>query len=189
MDYYLLVIDLQLLGMDKAEMIRVFRIIKYTPILALTEPLDAEEKLQLFHAGVSAFLEKPINADVCSAQAAALVKLYLKSDDESSRYAPIPVGSSMVIAPRYRQVLIDGKPLDLTRKEFNLLYFFATHPGQVFSRSQLYEQVWGEYSSICDNTIMVHIRHLREKIEDTPSDPQQLITVKGLGYKLKKRIY
>ena len=58
---------------------------------------------------------------------------------------------------------------------------------KIISKERLYEKVWGEYSSICDNTIMVHIRHIREKIEDTPSNPQQLITVKGLGYKLKKR--
>ena len=62
------------------------------------------------------------------------------------------------------------------------------HADRILSKEQLYEQVWGEYSSICDNTIMVHIRHLREKIEDTPSDPRQLVTVKGLGYKLKKRM-
>ena len=182
MDYYLLVIDLQLLGMDKAEMIRVFRIIKYTPILALTEPLDAEEKLQLFHAGVSAFLEKLINADVCSAQAAALVKLYLKSDDESSRYAPIPVGSSMVIAPRYRQVLIDGKPLDLTRKEFNLLYFFATHPGQVFSRSQLYEQVWGGFYELGgDESVKSHIKTLRKKL--SVLGIRMIENIRGVGYR------
>ena len=58
---------------------------------------------------------------------------------------------------------------------------------KIISKERLYEQVWGEYSCICDNTIMVHIRHIREKIEDTPSAPKQLITIKGLGYKLKKR--
>lgn len=59
---------------------------------------------------------------------------------------------------------------------------------RILSKERLYEHVWGEYSSICDNTIMVHIRHLREKLEDNPSVPRQLITVKGLGYKLKKKV-
>ncbi|MFR1887638.1 helix-turn-helix domain-containing protein, partial [Blautia sp.] len=64
---------------------------------------------------------------------------------------------------------------------------FMENTDKIISKERLYEQVWGEYSSICDNTIMVHIRHLREKIEDAPSRPRQLITVKGLGYKLRKR--
>ena len=59
---------------------------------------------------------------------------------------------------------------------------------KILSKERLYEHVWGEYSSICDNTIMVHIRHIREKIEDIPSSPRQLVTIKGLGYKLKKRV-
>ena len=78
---------------------------------------------------------------------------------------------------------------DFAGREFLLLSYLMENVDKIISKERLYEQVWGEYSSICDNTIMVHIRHLREKIEDTPSDPQQLITVKGLGYKLKKRIY
>ena len=77
----------------------------------------------------------------------------------------------------------------MTGREFLLLSYLMENADKIISKERLYEQIWGEYSSICNNTIMVHIRHLREKIEDTPSDPQQLITVKGLGYKLKKRIY
>lgn len=81
-----------------------------------------------------------------------------------------------------------GKEIALTGREFLLLSYLMENANKIISKEQLYEQVWGEYSSICDNTIMVHIRHIREKIEDTPSAPQQLVTVKGLGYKLKKRI-
>ena len=64
----------------------------------------------------------------------------------------------------------------------------AVNAEKILSKERLYEHVWGEYSSICDNTIMVHIRHIREKIEDIPSSPRQLVTIKGLGYKLKKRV-
>ena len=81
-----------------------------------------------------------------------------------------------------------GQEIGLTGREFLLLSYLMENADKIISKERLYEQVWGEYSSICDNTIMVHIRHLREKIEDNPSAPQQLITVKGLGYKLKKRI-
>ena len=140
--YCLLMVDLQLPGIDKAEMVRIFRIAKHVPILALAEVLKADDKITLLQAGVNAFLEKPIDVGVCSAQANALVELYLGSNDEQSKEAPITFGTSMIIAPRYRQVFIEGELLELTRKEFDLLYFFAKHPGQVFSRNQLYEQAW-----------------------------------------------
>lgn len=74
----------------------------------------------------------------------------------------------------------------MTGREFLLLSYMMENTNKIISKEKLYEQVWGEYSSICDNTIMVHIRHLRQKIEDNPSYPKQLITIKGLGYKLKK---
>ena len=86
------------------------------------------------------------------------------------------------------RVYKEGREIGLTGREYLLLTYFMENADKIISKERLYEQVWGEYSSICDNTIMVHIRHLREKIEDTPSHPRQLITVKGLGYKLKKRI-
>ncbi len=81
----------------------------------------------------------------------------------------------------------NGKEIDLTGREFLLLSYLMENADKIISKERICEQVWGGYSSICDNTIMVHIRHIREKIEDTPSTPKQLITIKGLGYKLKKR--
>lgn len=182
--YHLFVIDLQLSGMDKMEMVRIFRLVRYIPILALTDPLDGEEKIQLFHSGVNAFLEKPINADVCLAQAVALLELYLRSDDELNRYAaPVPVGSSMVIAPRYRQALIEGKPISLTRKEFDLLYFLARHPGQVFSRGQLYEQVWDDFYELGgDASVKSHIKTLRKKLSVLGTN--LIENVRGVGYRL-----
>ena len=81
----------------------------------------------------------------------------------------------------------NGEEISLTGREFLLLSYLMENTDKIISKERLYEQVWGAYSAICDNTIMVHIRHLREKIEDSPSSPRQLVTVKGLGYKLKKR--
>lgn len=137
--YCLLIIDLQMLNMDNAEIVRIFRVAKHTPILALTGMLGVEEKVSLFHAGVDAFLEKPVNADICAAQANALIELYLKPNQELEKSAPVVFGTSLVIALRYRQVLVNGASLELTRREFDLLYFLSTHPGQVFSRNQIYD--------------------------------------------------
>ena len=80
--------------------------------------------------------------------------------------------------------LKNGKDLGLTAKEFEILYDLAQNRGRVISRERLYERIWGEDSLGCDNTMMVHIRHLREKVEDNPAIPRYIITRKGLGYKL-----
>jgi DNA-binding response OmpR family regulator len=82
----------------------------------------------------------------------------------------------------------EDKEISLTGREYLLLSYLMENANKIISKEHLYEQVWGEYSYICDNTIMVHIRHIREKIEENPSTPKLLVTIKGLGYKLKKRV-
>ena len=77
-----------------------------------------------------------------------------------------------------------GKEISLTAREFEILEYLAENKGRVISKERLYETVWGEDSFGCDNTIMVHIRHLREKIENNPKSPEYILTMKGLGYKL-----
>lgn len=134
--FCLLIIDLQMSCIDSKELIQIFRVAKHTPILVLTKTLDTQEKIDLYHIGVDAFLEKPVDADICAAQVNALVELYLESDEGLGKSMPIAFGTSLIVAPHYRQVLVNGKPLELTKKEFDLLYFFVRHPGQVFSRDQ-----------------------------------------------------
>ena len=165
---------------DYTELVRIFRVAKRTPILALTKALTAQEKIDLFHVGMDAFLEKPVDADVCAAQANALIELYLESDEEIRKSVPITFGTSLVIAPRYRQVLSNGNPIDLTRKEFDLLYFFARRPGQVFSRNRIYDCVWGDYFELGGNeTVKVHIKTLRKKLSD--SSAGVIENVRGVG--------
>jgi DNA-binding response OmpR family regulator len=90
-----------------------------------------------------------------------------------------------VIDPTAREVSRDGQPLSLTAKEFDLLWHFARHPRQVFTRSQLLDSVWGQEYYGDASTVTVHIRRLREKIEPDPSHPRYLLTVWGVGYKLE----
>lgn len=91
---------------------------------------------------------------------------------------------SLVIDQDGCRAVKDGREIELTAREFEILLYFAQNPERVISRERLYEMVWGEDSFGCDNTIMVHIRHLREKLEDNLKNPQYIITMKGLGYKL-----
>lgn len=180
--YCLIIIDLQMSHIDNAELVRILRVTKHTPILALTDVLEIHEKIALFHAGVSAFLEKPLDVELCIAQANALIKLYLKSDKELGKSIPITFGSSLVIAPRYRKVLLQGTPIELTRIEFDLLYFMARHPGQVFSRKELYDYVWNDYYELGgDETVKSHIKALRKKLAGLGRDIIE--TVWAVGYR------
>lgn len=179
--YCLIIIDLQMTCVNYEELIQIFRTARHTPILVLTDTLAGQEKIELFRAGAYAFLEKPVDADVCTAHANALIKLYLESDEELGKSAPIVFGTSLVIAPRYRKVLVQGMPLELTRIEFDLLHFMAKHPGQVFSRRELYHYVWDDYYELGgDETVKSHIKTLRKKFAGLARD--MIETVWG-GYR------
>lgn len=95
----------------------------------------------------------------------------------------IKIGELMIDTDGCR-VMKNDKEIGLTAREFEILRYLAENLGRVISRERLYETVWGEDSFGCDNTMMVHIRHLREKLEEDPATPQYIITMKGLGYKL-----
>lgn len=173
--------DLQLPGVDKLEMIRVLRIMKHVPIIAISEHLEADEVIDLYHFGADVYIEKPIDTRICAAQAKALIGLFFRADEESRKRATLAFGSSLVISPGYRQVSIDGRQINLTRKQFDLLLYLARHRHQVFSATQLYVQVWGDFSDLGgENTVTVHINTLRKKMGAL--GPKVIQTVRGFGY-------
>lgn len=173
--------DLQLPGMDKLEMVRILRIIKHIPIIAMGDHLEDDELIDLYHSGADVYMEKPINARICAAQANALTDLYFRADEESRKRATLAFGYSLVISPRYRQVFVDGKQINLTRKQFDLLLYLAQHHHQVFSTKQLYEQLWNDFFGLGgENTVTVHINILRKKLGVL--GPKIIQTVRGFGY-------
>ena len=180
-EYCLLITDLQLPGMDKLEMVRILRIMKYIPIMAIGDHLEADELIDLYRSGAEVYMEKPIDARICAAQAQALIDLSFRTDEESRKRATLAFGSSLVISPRYRQVLIDGKQINLTRKQFDLLLYLAQHRQQVFSVKQLYEQIWNDLFGLgVENTVTVHVNTLRKKMGSL--GPKVIQTVRGFGY-------
>lgn len=167
-DYCLVILNMQLTGMDSKELLQTMRHVKHTPILVLTASLNAKEIVDLLHTGADTYLEKPFDMEICVAQANALMQLYLDAEMNHKHHRPIIHGSELIISPRYRQVMVNGKPLELTRKEFDLLHYLASYPEQVFSSDQLYRQVWNEEPSVSGNdTVKVHIGNLRKKISNT----------------------
>lgn len=166
---------------NRMEMLRIICSTKPTPILALIPPLEKEEKIALFRAGADVCLDRSTDIELCVAQAEALIQIYLETSAEQEKSGIIAYGSELIINSRYRQVIVDGEPLELTRKEFDLLYYLASNQRQVFSRKQLYNQVWqdgaAEYG---EETVRVHLNTLRKKLLSVNKD--FIKNIWGVGY-------
>ena len=181
-EYCLVMLDLQVSGVDKAEMIRIIRVMQHIPIMVISEHLESAEIVALYHAGIDTYMEKPLNSDICVAQIQALITLCLRAAEKMWKQTTLAFGSSLVISPYHRQVSLDGTSVNLTRKEYDLLHYFARHPHYVFSAGQLYEQIWENAFDIgSESTVMVHINTLRKKLG--PLGPRVIQTVRGFGYR------
>ncbi len=182
-----IVLDIMLPDIDGLEVCRQIRAFSYCSILFLSSKNDDVDKILGLSCGGDDYITKPFSPrEVVFRIKAQLRRQQYQAVVSTNEAAHLTVGPIMIDKESCRAYK-DGREIGLTGREFLLLSYLMEHADRIISKERLYEQVWGEYSSICDNTIMVHIRHLREKIEADPSEPRQLITIKGLGYKLKKR--
>jgi two-component system, OmpR family, response regulator VicR len=182
----LIVLDVMLPRIDGLEVCRRVRANSNVPIIMLTARGDETDKLVGLGIGADDYLTKPFSPR----ELVARIKAVLRRSTISA--APEPgAGTSLrfpglKINPKTRLVETDKGPVDLTAKEFDLLYFLASHPQEVFTRTQLLDQVW-DYSYYGDtSTVTVHVRRLREKIEPDPMRPRYVKTVWGVGYKFEK---
>jgi DNA-binding response OmpR family regulator len=178
----LVVLDVMLPEMDGLEVCRRIRQDSLTPIIMLTARGDESDRIVGLELGADDYMVKPFSPG----ELAARVKSVLRR----SGAAPAEAGSSLrfadlVINPRTRAVSVDERDVSLTGKEFDLLYFLASHRGRVFTRAEMMDQVW-DYTYASDHsTVTVHIRRLREKIEPDPVKPRFIKTVWGVGYKFE----
>lgn len=178
----IIVLDIMLPDMDGFEVCRRLRDITVAPILFLSAKNEDTDKILGLGLGGDDYITKPFSPkEVAYRIKAHFRRHYYLSRKEETVYT---FGDVEIDAKR-GEVRKAGKLVALTAKEYQLLLFLARHPNQIFSKSKLYEAVWEEEYFGYDNTIMVHMRHLREKLEDNPSAPVYLLTVRGLGYKLQ----
>ncbi len=178
----IIILDVMLPGLDGYEVCKQIREFSHCPILFLSSKNDELDKLLGLAVGGDDYVTKLFSPK----EVAFRVKAQLRRAEYKQcppKAQPLKVGA-LTIDPEGCRVMKDGKIIELTAREFEILQYMAQNIGRVISRERLYETVWGEDSFGCDNTIMVHIRHLREKIENDPTSPEYLITLKGLGYKL-----
>ena len=180
-----LILDLMLPGVDGLEICRRARAMtRYTPIIITSARSSEIHRILGLDLGADDYLAKPFSV----IELVARVRALLRRTDALARSARLESGQlelgNLVIDPMAREVLLNRKPIDLTPREFDLLYFFARYPDRVFSRLDLLNQVWGYQHDGYEHTVNTHINRLRMKLEVNPAEPCRILTVWGRGYKL-----
>ncbi|MCP5096796.1 MAG: response regulator transcription factor [Chloroflexi bacterium] len=180
----LMVLDLMLPQVDGLEIMRRLQDAgSNVPVIMLTARRQETDRIYGLELGADDYVVKPFSpAELVSRVKAVMRRTYGKGSGSDER--PLQFGT-LSIDPKTRVVMVRGETVDLTATEFNLLWFMASHPRQVFKRDQLLENVWGFSEYVDPSTVTVHIRRLREKIEGDPSEPICLLTVWGVGYKFE----
>ena len=184
--YDLLLLDLMLPGTDGFAICRAVREKKDIPILMVTALGKDVDKIRGLGFGADDYIEKPFSPSVLVAHVKAHLAQYQRLKPQPAEKSPLLTVGVLSADTKQRLIFKNNRALALKNKEYELLLFLMRHPGQVFSREDLYEMIWG-LESMGDNiTVAVHINRLREKIEDDPAHPQLLQTVWGVGYRLSK---
>ena len=179
----LILLDVMLPGMDGFELckrIRQSASLGRTPVLFLTARADEVDRVLGLEIGGDDYMTKPFSPR----ELVARVKAHLRREAMDAGSEAQSIGPFR-LDPDGRRVFLKGKELELTSTEFNLLEFFLTHPGHAYSRDQLLEALWGEQRYVTPRTVDVHVRRLREQIEEQPDEPRYLITVRGFGYRFE----
>jgi DNA-binding response OmpR family regulator len=176
----LVVLDVMLPGTDGLSLCRWIRSRSSLPVILLTARGDEVDRIVGLELGADDYVTKPFSPRELAARVRTVLR---RSGPEAPREERLSVGE-LAIDAATREVTNGGQPVQLTAKEFELLWFLASHPRRVFSRDQLMSRVWGYEAAFDTGTVTVHVRRLREKIEADPSKPRLLETVWGVGYRL-----
>ncbi|BBW98456.1 response regulator transcription factor [Geobacillus icigianus] len=178
----LIILDIMLPDMSGLDICRAIRKICDAPLFFISAKSSDLDKLTGFAHGCDDYITKPFNPLEVVARVKAQLQRYLSKNNE--KQAEILDFGRFKLNLTSAELIVEDKPVPCSAQVYRLLAFFCKHPNQVFTKEQLYYQVWGDDQLTDDNTVMVHIRKIREKIEKDPSNPQYLKTVRGIGYKL-----
>jgi len=184
----LVILDLMLPGMDGLELCRRLRARPdYLPILMLTAKSSELDRVLGLEVGADDYVTKPFSIRELVARVKALFRRVDALAELPTEATDVLHVNGLEIDPARREVRLDGTEVHLTGREFDLLLHFASHPGRVYSRTQLLDVVWGYGHEGYEHTVNSHINRLRAKIEHTPSQPRYILTVWGVGYKFAER--
>lgn len=178
----LIILDVALPGMDGFAVCADVRKRSNTPILFLSARVDKEDKMNGFLQGADDYVEKPVDMDLLSARVKALMR---RSYDLKQQNMVIHSGA-ISIDKEARQVFLAGRELVLTGKEYELLVLLAENPGRTLKKEYLFGKIWGKDSFSEEQTLTVHVKMLRDKIEEDPRKPRRIVTIWGTGYRYEE---
>ena len=183
----LLIIDVMMPKLDGIRATLKIREKKNMPIIILSAKSEDADKILGLNVGADDYMTKPFNPLELTARVKSQLRRYtqLGSTIDKSNQAVYAVGG-LSIDDEQKEVTVDGEPVRLTPIEYNILLLLVKNQGKVFSIDQIYESIWNEDAIGVDNTVAVHIRHIREKFEINPKEPRYLKVVWGVGYKIEK---
>ncbi len=188
----LVILDVMMPGMSGLKTCEEIRKVSYVPVLFLTARSQESDKLIGLMAGGDDYLPKPFSYSELLGRVKALIrrwKIYRgKEEPMEARKEKYLERPGIRISEEFNEVSVEGKTVELSDIEYNILLLMMKYPGKIFSAQNLYESIWNEpYFYNCNATVMVHIRKLRVKIEKDPKNPQLIVTVWGKGYRFGER--
>ena len=186
-DIHLVLMDIMMPEMDGITAMLKIREVSNVPVILLTAKSEDTDKVLGLTVGADDYVTKPFNTVELQARVKSQLRRYtqLGSTARSDNQSEFRTGG-LVIRDDLKEVTVDGEKVKLTPIEYNILLLLVKNQGKVFSINQIYENIWNEEAIGADNTVAVHIRHIREKIEINPKEPRYLKVVWGVGYKVEK---
>lgn len=186
-EVHLILLDIMMPKLDGIRATRKIRETSSVPIIMLSAKSEDVDKILGLNIGADDYITKPFNPLELIARVKSQLRRYtqlgnLATEEKEAVY----VCGGLVVNDDLKTVMVDGEPVKLTPIEYNILVLLIKNQGKVFSIEQIYENIWNEEAIGADNTVAVHIRHIREKIEINPREPRYLKVVWGIGYKIEK---
>ena len=186
-EVHLILLDIMMPNLDGIRATRKIRETSSVPIIMLSAKSEDVDKILGLNIGADDYITKPFNPLELIARVKSQLRRYtqlgnLATEEKQAVY----VCGGLVVNDDLKTVTVDGEPVKLTPIEYNILVLLIKNQGKVFSIEQIYENIWNEEAIGADNTVAVHIRHIREKIEINPREPRYLKVVWGIGYKIEK---
>lgn len=184
-EIHLVLMDIMMPEMDGIEAMVKIREISNVPVILLTAKSEDTDKVLGLTVGADDYITKPFNPVELQARVKSQLRRYMQLGSGLVQPSRITIGG-IELDDKSKEVFLDGEKVNLTRTEYDILKLLMEHPGEVFSPNQIYETVWKDSPYGIENTVAVHIRHLREKLEYNPAEPRYLKVVWGRGYKMEE---
>ncbi len=185
-DIHLILMDIMMPVMDGITALNKIREKSFVPIILLTAKSEDADKVLGLTVGADDYITKPFNPLEVTARVKSQLRRYLRYGAGNEDVEKITIGG-IELDDSTKQVLVDGNEITLTPKEFEILKLLMSNPGKVYSPKEIYSSIWQEKPYGAENTVAVHIRHIREKIEINPAEPRYIKVIFGQGYKIEKR--